>query len=93
MAILAEQSRLTIAALIYKICFPEERHHVMSKAAQKVTEKRLNQLYNQVYRENYSIILAFQRENIAIPQELQVAAQVALSHRVREVISWLGKNQ
>jgi alpha-amylase/alpha-mannosidase (GH57 family) len=70
--------------------FPEERHHVMSKITES-TEKRLNQLYNQVYRENYSIILAFQREKIAIPQELQVAAQVALSHRVREVISWLEK--
>ena len=70
--------------------FPEERHHVMSKLTES-TEKRLNQLYNQVYRENYSIILAFQRENLAIPQELQVAAQIALSHRVREVISWLKK--
>ena len=68
--------------------FPEERHHVMSKLTEN-TQKRLNQLYNQVYRENYSIILAFQREDITIPQELQVAAQVALSHRVREVISWL----
>lgn len=70
--------------------FPEERHHVMSKLTES-TEQRLNQLYNQVYRENYSIILAFQREDLTIPQELQVAAQVALSHRVREVISWLKK--
>ena len=65
--------------------FPEERHRVMSKVTEN-TKKRLNQLYTQAYRENYSILLAFQREDLAIPQELQVAAEVALSHRAQEVI-------
>ncbi|VEP18049.1 Glycoside hydrolase family 57 [Hyella patelloides LEGE 07179] len=65
--------------------FAEERHRVMSKLTEN-TKKRLNQLYTQVYRENYSVLLAFQREDLAIPQELQVAAEVALSHRAQEVI-------
>ena len=65
--------------------FAEERHRVMSKLTEN-TKKRLNQLYTQVYRENYSILLAFYRENLAIPQELQVAAEVALTHRAQEVV-------
>ena len=65
--------------------FAEERHRIMSKLTEN-TKKRLNQLYTQVYRENYSILLAFYRENLAIPQELQVAAEVALTHRAQEVI-------
>lgn len=68
--------------------FAEERHRVMSKLTEN-TKKRLNQLYTQAYRENYSILLAFQREELAIPQELQVAAEVALAHRAQEVISAL----
>jgi alpha-amylase/alpha-mannosidase (GH57 family) len=65
--------------------FAEERHRVMSKLTEN-TKKRLNQLYTQVYRENYSILLAFYRENLTIPQELQVAAEVALTHRAQEVV-------
>jgi alpha-amylase/alpha-mannosidase (GH57 family) len=65
--------------------FAEERHRVMKKLTEN-TQKRLNQLYTQAYRENYSILLAFQREELVISQELQVAAEVALSHRAQEAI-------
>jgi alpha-amylase/alpha-mannosidase (GH57 family) len=60
--------------------FPQERHRIMQKLANK-TKKHLDQLYTQVYRDNYGIIVAFQRNELPVPQELQVAAQVALSHR------------
>ena len=60
--------------------FAEERHRIMQQLTAK-TKKRLDQLYTQVYRENYSILAAFQREKLPVPQELQVAADIALSHR------------
>ncbi|MGA7935275.1 MAG: glycoside hydrolase, partial [Kovacikia sp.] len=41
----------------------------------------LDQLYTQVYRDNYGVLMAFHRDELAVPQELQVAAEVALSHR------------
>ena len=68
--------------------FAEERHRVMNQLT-KNTKQRLDRLYTQAYRENYSILLAFQREGLAIPQELQVAANVALSHRVQNAITKL----
>jgi len=45
------------------------------------TLTRLDQLYTQVYRDNYAILMAFQRDGLAAPHELQVAAEVALGHR------------
>ncbi|MGL5060230.1 MAG: DUF3536 domain-containing protein, partial [Microcoleus sp.] len=42
---------------------------------------RLDQLYTQVYRENYGVMMAFHRDELAVPLELQVAAEVALGHR------------
>lgn len=60
--------------------FAEERHDIINKLTVK-TKQRLDQLYSQVYRENYSILLAFQLDKLPVPQELQVAAEVAISHR------------
>ncbi|MDJ0633025.1 MAG: DUF3536 domain-containing protein [Xenococcaceae cyanobacterium MO_188.B29] len=68
--------------------FAEERHRIMQQLTAK-TKKRLDQLYTQVYRENYSILAAFQREELPVPQELQVAADIALSHRCLLSISAL----
>lgn len=45
------------------------------------TLTRLDQLYTQVYRDNYGILMGFQRDGLSVPQELQVAAAVALTHR------------
>ena len=71
--------------------FAEERHRIMQQLTAK-TKKRLDQLYTQVYRENYSILAAFQREEMSVPQELQVAAEIALSHRCLLSISALEKS-
>ncbi len=60
--------------------FAEERHRIMRLLTQE-TLTRLDQLYTQVYRDNYGVLLAFHRDEVPVPQELQVAAQVALSQR------------
>jgi alpha-amylase/alpha-mannosidase (GH57 family) len=58
----------------------EERHRIMRLLSQE-TLMRLDQLYTQVYRDNYGVLMAFHRDGLAVPQELQVAAEVALNHR------------
>ncbi len=60
--------------------FAEERHRIMRLLSQE-TLTRLDQLYTQVYRDNYGVLMAFHRDGLEVPQELQVAAEVALSHR------------
>ncbi|HLO85100.1 MAG TPA: DUF3536 domain-containing protein [Nostocaceae cyanobacterium] len=60
--------------------FAEERHRIMRILSQE-TLTRLDQLYTQTYRENYGIIMAFHRDGLAVPQELQVAAEIALGYR------------
>ncbi|HEY9646733.1 MAG TPA: DUF3536 domain-containing protein, partial [Chroococcidiopsis sp.] len=60
--------------------FAEERHRILRLLSQE-TLTRLDQLYTQVYRDNYGILMAFHRDQLDVPQELQVAAQIALGHR------------
>jgi alpha-amylase/alpha-mannosidase (GH57 family) len=60
--------------------FAEERQRIMGRLSHE-TLTRLDQLYGQVYRDNYGILLAFHRDELPVPQELQVAAEIALSHR------------
>lgn len=60
--------------------FAEERHRIMRLLSQE-TLTRLDQLYTQVYRDNYGILVAFHRDELEVPQELQVAAEIAISHR------------
>jgi len=60
--------------------FAEERHRIMLLLSQE-TLTRLDQLYSQAYRENYGIIMAFHRDGLEVPLELQVAAEVALGYR------------
>lgn len=71
--------------------FADERHRIMQKVTAE-TKKRLDQLYTQVYRDNYGILAAFQRDDIPVPQELQVAADIAISHRCLQVINALEKD-
>ncbi|GAB4529630.1 MAG: DUF3536 domain-containing protein [Pleurocapsa sp.] len=71
--------------------FAEERHRIVRLLTAK-TKKHLDRLYTQVYRENYSILLAFQREELPVPQELKVAAEVALSCRCSQVMEALEKD-
>ncbi len=60
--------------------FAEERHRIMRLLSQE-TLTRLGQLYTQAYRDNYGVLMAFHRDQIPVPQELQVAAEIALGHR------------
>ncbi|MCA1993327.1 MAG: DUF3536 domain-containing protein, partial [Coleofasciculus sp. S288] len=60
--------------------FAEERHRIMGLLSQE-TLTRLDQLYTQVYRDNYGVIMAFHRDELPVPQELQVAAEISLSNR------------
>ncbi|NET72127.1 MAG: DUF3536 domain-containing protein, partial [Sphaerospermopsis sp. SIO1G2] len=60
--------------------FAEERHRIMGLLSQE-TLNRLDQLYTQAYRENYGVIMAFHRDGLTVPQELQVAAEIALGYR------------
>ena len=66
--------------------FAEERQRIVRLLTAQ-TKKHLDQLYTQVYRENYSMLAAFQREEMPVPQELKVAAEVALSCRCLETAS------
>jgi alpha-amylase/alpha-mannosidase (GH57 family) len=65
--------------------FAEERQRLMNLLSQE-TLKRLDQLYTQVYRDNYAVLLAFYRDDLPVPQELQVAAEMALCHRAIKAV-------
>jgi alpha-amylase/alpha-mannosidase (GH57 family) len=60
--------------------FAEERHRIMRLLSQE-TLTRLDQLYTQAYRDNYGVLMAFHRDELVVPQELQVAAEIALGYR------------
>ncbi|HLP90558.1 MAG TPA: DUF3536 domain-containing protein [Nostocaceae cyanobacterium] len=68
--------------------FAEERHRIMRILSQE-TINRLDQLYTQTYRENYGIIMAFHRDGLAVPKELQVAAEIALGYRCMNILTSL----
>ncbi|NJL64412.1 MAG: DUF3536 domain-containing protein [Methylacidiphilales bacterium] len=65
--------------------FAEERHRIMRMLSQE-TLSRLDQLYTQTYRDNYGILMAFHRDDLPVPQELQVAADIALGHRCMSLL-------
>lgn len=65
--------------------FAEERHRIMELLSHE-TLTRLDQLYTQVYRDNYGVLMAFHRDRLDVPQELQVAAEIALKHRCVNVL-------
>lgn len=69
---------------------PEERHRIISLLSQE-TLSRLNQLYTQVYRDNYGVLMAFQYDDLEVPPELLTAAQVALNHRALNTLKGLEK--
>jgi alpha-amylase/alpha-mannosidase (GH57 family) len=71
--------------------FAEERHRIMRLLSQE-TLLRLDQLYSQVYRDNYGVLRAFHRDGLPVPQELQVAAEIALSQRALEVLEALERD-
>lgn len=70
--------------------FAEERHRIMRLLSQE-TLTRLDQLYTQVYRDNYGVLAAFHRDDLEVPQELQVAAEIAINHRANTVMQTLDR--
>ncbi|AFY76980.1 MAG: DUF3536 domain-containing protein [Hydrococcus sp. C42_A2020_068] len=68
--------------------FVEERHRIMQQLAEN-TKKHLDRVYTQVYRDNYNILVAFQRDELPVPVELQMAAEIALSHRCSTTVTEL----
>ncbi|MEM6349576.1 MAG: DUF3536 domain-containing protein [Cyanobacteria bacterium P01_D01_bin.14] len=68
--------------------FAEERHRIMRLLSQD-TLQRLDQLYGQIHRENYGVLMAFHRDRIPVPQEMQVATEIALSNRALNILNSL----
>lgn len=60
--------------------FAEERHRLMQLLSQE-TLTRLDQLFTQTYRDNYGVLMAFHRDALTVPQELQVTTEIALAYR------------
>jgi alpha-amylase/alpha-mannosidase (GH57 family) len=71
--------------------FAEERHRILQKLADE-TLTRLDQLYEQVYRDNYGILISFRRDDLPVPPELQVAADIVLNNRLTDELKRLGTN-
>ena len=70
----------------------EERYRIMGLLTTE-TISRLDQLYTQAYRDNYGVLMAFHRDELPPPPELQVAAEVALSHRVINAVQSLAAEE
>lgn len=68
--------------------FAEERHRIIQQLSEN-TKNRLDQLYAQVYRDNYGVLMAFHREELPVPPELQVAADITLSSRCLTLVRLL----
>ncbi len=70
--------------------FAEERQWLMAQLTEK-TRTGIDQIYGQIYRDNYSILRAFQREELPVPPELQVAAELAIANRGQQAIDKLAQ--
>ena len=70
--------------------FEEEEYRIVQQLSQN-TLAELDRLYTQVYRDNYSLIAAYRRADREGPQELQVAAEVALRHRLNRAVAHLSR--
>ncbi|MCS6782418.1 MAG: DUF3536 domain-containing protein [Gloeomargarita sp. SKYBB_i_bin120] len=68
--------------------FSQERQRIIRLLAQN-TLTQLDQLYSQVYRENYGVVMAFRRDHLPVPQELQVAAAISLGQRAMSLLRQL----
>ncbi|MFB6277466.1 MAG: DUF3536 domain-containing protein [Halothece sp.] len=60
--------------------FVEKRQEIIQQLAQQ-TKTRLHELYTQIYRDNYSLLVAFVKDSLPIPRELKAAAEITLSQR------------
>lgn len=78
--ILAMKAHFGEQSLGLENLFLEKRMEIMQQLARE-TKTRLHELYSQIYRDNYSILVAFHQDHLPVPRELQVAAEIALSQR------------
>ena len=78
--ILAMKAQFGEQSLGLENLFVEKRREIMQELAQD-TKNRLHELYTQIYRDNYSILVAFHEDCLPVPRELQVAAEITLSQR------------
>ena len=62
-----------------------DRHEIMRMLTQ-TTLGQLNRFYRQIYRDNYRVLLAFRRDGLQVPMELQVAANMTLNQRLSTII-------
>lgn len=81
-AILAMSEYFDGKSFSLKDLFAEERHRIM-RLLSRETLTRLDRLYGQVYRDNYGVLMGFHRDELPVPKELQVAAEISLSSRCR----------
>ncbi|NJK72545.1 MAG: DUF3536 domain-containing protein [Synechococcaceae cyanobacterium SM2_3_60] len=61
--------------------FARERQQLMRQLTQQTLD-RLEQLYRQIYLDNYSVLMALRQENLPLPPELEAAATVTLNRRL-----------
>ena len=86
--ILAMSSNFSGEQFNLRHLFAEERHRILQVLADE-TLTRLDQLYEQVYRDNYGILISFRRDDLPVPRELQVAADIVLNNRLTEELKRL----
>jgi alpha-amylase/alpha-mannosidase (GH57 family) len=60
----------------------EERHRILRLLSQE-TLNRVDELYTQLYRDSCGVLAAFHRDRLEGPQELQVAAEIAMAHKAK----------
>ena len=90
----ASQTVLALNRMVGDQCYglqsllAEERHRILRLLSQE-TLNGLDQLYTQLYRDSCGVLAAFHRDRLEGPQELQVAAEIAIAHRARVSIEAL----
>ncbi|MEM9567690.1 MAG: DUF3536 domain-containing protein [Cyanobacteria bacterium P01_E01_bin.34] len=62
-----------------------DRHEIMRMLTQS-TLGQLNRFYRKIYQDNYRVLLAFRRDGLQIPMELQAAVNMTLNQRLTTLI-------
>jgi alpha-amylase/alpha-mannosidase (GH57 family) len=84
----ASQTVLALNRMVGDQCYglqsllAEERHRILRLLSQE-TLNGFDHLYTQLYRDSCGVLAAFHRDRLEGPQELQLAAEIAIAHRAR----------
>ncbi|WP_017325315.1 DUF3536 domain-containing protein [Synechococcus sp. PCC 7336] len=68
-----------------------DRHEIMRMLTHS-TLGHLNRLYRKIYQDNYRVLLAFRRDDLPVPIELQAAASMTLNQRLALLMESLERN-